>query len=41
MKVHSSLGNGFPGVIYQRSLAIEFRAVRIIYSREASNAFVL
>ncbi len=34
MKVHSYLGNGFPEIIYQRSLEIELRKSELIYSRE-------
>jgi GxxExxY protein len=34
MKVHSTLGNGFQEVIYQRALAIEFRKSNIFYERE-------
>ena len=34
MKVHSSLGNGFPEVIYQRSLAIELKKAGLDFSRE-------
>ena len=34
MKVHSTLGNGFQEVIYQRALAIEFKKQRIAYQRE-------
>lgn len=36
MKVHSALGNGFPEVIYQRSLAIELQDQNINYNREYS-----
>lgn len=36
MVVHSTLGNGFPEVIYQRSLAIEFQTVGTNYNREVS-----
>jgi GxxExxY protein len=36
MKVHSALDNGFPEVIYQRSLAIEFQNQNISYKREES-----
>lgn len=36
MQVHSELGSGFPEVIYQRSLAIEFRKQNISYKREES-----
>lgn len=36
MQVHSALGNGFPEVIYQRSLAIEFKEQGINYKRELS-----
>jgi len=35
MTVHATLGNGFPEVIYQRALAIEFELIGIIFSREA------
>lgn len=34
MKVHSTLGNGFQEVIYQRSLAIEFLKSGVQYKRE-------
>lgn len=34
MKVHSSLGNGFQEVIYQRALAIEFNKQNLNYRRE-------
>ena len=35
MKVHSTLGNGFQEVIYQRALAIEFKTAGINAFREA------
>ena len=34
MKVHSTLGNGFQEVIYQRALAIEFTDNNLSFSRE-------
>jgi len=34
MKVHSTLGNGFPEVIYQRALSIEMSKNRLSFSRE-------
>lgn len=34
MKVHSTLGNGFQEVIYQRALAIEFEKQELGYQRE-------
>ena len=34
MKVHSTLGNGFQEVIYQRCLAIELEKADLSYSRE-------
>ena len=34
MKVHSTLGNGFQEVIYQRALAIEKQKEGILFSRE-------
>ncbi len=34
MQVHSTLGNGFQEVIYQRALAIEFEFRGIFYERE-------
>jgi GxxExxY protein len=34
MKVHSSLGNGFQELIYQRSLAIEFDKQNVKFTRE-------
>ncbi len=34
MKVHSTLGNGFQEVIYQRALGIEMRNAGLGYTRE-------
>ncbi|MEP7234790.1 MAG: GxxExxY protein [Ignavibacteriota bacterium] len=34
MQVHSTLGNGFQELIYQRALEVEFRVADIGYSRE-------
>ena len=34
MKVHTTLGNGFQEVIYQRALAIEFKKAGLGYQRE-------
>lgn len=34
MKVHSTLGNGFQEVIYQRALAIEMNTAGLAFSRE-------
>ncbi len=34
MKVHSTLGNGFQEVIYQRALEVEFRLQGLRYERE-------
>jgi len=34
MKVHSTLGNGFQEVIYQRALAIEMKKQNLSYQRE-------
>jgi GxxExxY protein len=34
MKVHTTMGNGFPEVIYQRCHAIEFRKNAILHLRE-------
>lgn len=34
MKVHSSLGNGFQEVIYQRALAIELKKSSLVFNRE-------
>lgn len=34
MKVHSTLGNGFQEVIYQRALAIEFKLQGLTFHRE-------
>lgn len=36
MKVHNTLGNGFQEVIYQRSMAIEFRRANLGFQREQS-----
>lgn len=36
MKVHSTLGNGFQEVIYQRALEIEFRKIGLQFVREFS-----
>jgi GxxExxY protein len=35
-RVHSTLGSGFPEVIYQRGLALEFDIIPIEYKREFS-----
>lgn len=34
MKVHSTLGNGFQEVIYQRAMAIEMKKQKLTFSRE-------
>ncbi len=34
MKVHSTLGRGYPEVIYQRALAIEMRKIGLLFSQE-------
>jgi GxxExxY protein len=34
MNVHNVLGNGFQEVIYQRSLAVEFKLSQIEFERE-------
>ena len=34
MKVHSTLGNGFQEIIYQRALAIEMRKAGLHFNRE-------
>ena len=34
MKVHSTLGNGFQEVIYQRAMAIEMQKQGLLFSRE-------
>ena len=34
MEVHSTLGNGFQEVIYQRALEIEFKNLNILFARE-------
>jgi GxxExxY protein len=34
MKVHNTLGNGFPEVIYQRCLAIELEKSKLQFARE-------
>ena len=36
MKVHSTLGNGFQEVIYQRALAIEMEKYNLSFQREMS-----
>jgi GxxExxY protein len=40
MKVHSTLGNGFQEVIYQRALAIEFEKEGILFQREVKMPIV-
>ena len=34
MRVHSTLGHGFPEMIYQRSMAVELEATGFLFSRE-------
>ena len=34
MRVHSVLGNGFPEVVYQRSLALEMSSSGLLFQRE-------
>lgn len=34
MKAHSSVGLGFPEVVYQRCLAVEFRYRKLLFERE-------
>lgn len=36
MAVHSCLNNGFPELIYQRALEVEFRGTGLKYAREVS-----
>ncbi len=36
MRVHSTLGNGFPEVIYQRTMALEMEAEGLNFEREKS-----
>jgi GxxExxY protein len=36
MKVHSYLGNGFPEIIYQRSLAIELKKSKLVFQQEVN-----
>ncbi|MDZ7604414.1 MAG: GxxExxY protein [Cyclobacteriaceae bacterium] len=38
MKVHSTLGNGFQEVIYQRALAIEMEHAGLLFAREKEMA---
>jgi len=38
MKVHSTLGNGFPEVIYQRALAIQLEEENVPFQKECSMA---
>ncbi|AMJ64953.1 GxxExxY protein [Hymenobacter sp. PAMC 26628] len=38
MRVHSTLGNGFPEIIYQRALAIELELCGISFTRESTQA---
>lgn len=33
-RIHNTLGNGFPEVIYQRALALELAAIGILFERE-------
>ncbi|MFC1478839.1 GxxExxY protein [Candidatus Margulisiibacteriota bacterium] len=34
MRIHSTLGNGFPEVIYQRCMEIEFNEIGLSFARE-------
>ncbi|MFL9484021.1 GxxExxY protein [Chitinophagaceae bacterium LWZ2-11] len=40
MKVHSTLGNGFQEVIYQRALAIEMRKASLDFARELEMSII-
>lgn len=33
-RIHNTLGNGFPEVIYQRALALELKSIGILYEQE-------
>jgi GxxExxY protein len=41
MKVHSTLGNGFQEVIYQRALEIEMLDAGLHFSREFNILFII
>ena len=41
MKVHSTLGNGFQKVIYQRCLAIELERAGIVFGREVEQKYIM
>lgn len=34
LRIHNTLGNGFPEIIYQRALALELKAMGISFERE-------
>ena len=34
MRVHAALGNGFPELVYQRSLAVEMKHAGLVFQRE-------
>lgn len=36
MNLHNSLGNGFPEIVYQRALEVEFNLMNINFRREVS-----
>lgn len=36
MKVHSKLGNGFPGAIYQRAMQIQLQEDKVIFKQECN-----
>ncbi|ANI90556.1 GxxExxY protein [Arachidicoccus ginsenosidimutans] len=36
MNVHNASGNGFPEIVYQRSLEVEFNLMNINFGREVS-----
>ena len=41
MKVHRTLGNGFPEVIYKKALAIELKKQGLKYAREQEMKFFM